>query len=32
VDELVQQVPTLFKDQPTKYSPPTSSLQASLKE
>jgi NAD(P)-dependent dehydrogenase (short-subunit alcohol dehydrogenase family) len=32
VDELVQQVPTLFKNQPTKYSPPTSSLQASLKE
>ena len=31
-DELVQQVPALFKNQPMKYSPPTSSLQASLKE
>ena len=30
--ELADQVPTLFKNQPTKYSPPTSSLQASLKE
>ena len=32
VEELVEQVPSLFKNQPTKYSPPTSSLQASLKE
>jgi NAD(P)-dependent dehydrogenase (short-subunit alcohol dehydrogenase family) len=32
VDELTQQIPTLFKNQPTKYTPPTSSLQASLKE
>jgi len=32
VDELVQEVPTLFKSQPAKYTPPTSSLQASLKE
>ena len=32
VEELVEQVPTLFKSQPSKYSPPTSSLQASLKE
>jgi NAD(P)-dependent dehydrogenase (short-subunit alcohol dehydrogenase family) len=32
VDELVEQIPTLFKNQPVKYSPPTSSLQASLKE
>ncbi|HLW18208.1 MAG TPA: SDR family oxidoreductase [Actinomycetota bacterium] len=31
-EELAEQVPTLFKNQPTKYSPPTSSLQASLKE
>ena len=31
VEELVEQVPALFKNQP-KYSPPTSSLQASLKE
>jgi NAD(P)-dependent dehydrogenase (short-subunit alcohol dehydrogenase family) len=30
VDELVQQVPALFKNQGTKYSPPTSSLQQSL--
>ena len=30
VEELIQQVPTLFKNQGTKYAPPTSSLQASL--
>jgi NAD(P)-dependent dehydrogenase (short-subunit alcohol dehydrogenase family) len=32
VEELVDQVPTLFKNQPARYSPPTSSLQASLKD
>jgi NAD(P)-dependent dehydrogenase (short-subunit alcohol dehydrogenase family) len=31
-EELADQVPTLFKNQPTKYSPPTSSLQASLNQ
>lgn len=32
VEELVDQVPTLFKNQPHKYAPPTSSLQASLNQ
>lgn len=32
VEELVGQVPGLFKNQPQKYSPPRSSLQASLRE
>jgi NAD(P)-dependent dehydrogenase (short-subunit alcohol dehydrogenase family) len=32
VEELVDQVPTLFKNQPMVYKPPTSSLQASLRE
>jgi len=32
VEELVEQVPSLFKNQPAKYSPPTSSLQASLNQ
>jgi len=32
VEELVDRVPTLFKNQPMKYAPPTSSLQASLNE
>jgi hypothetical protein len=32
VEELVDQVPTLFKEAPTKYAPPTSSLQASLRD
>ena len=30
--ELAKEVPGLFKNQPSKYSPPTSSLQASLNE
>ncbi|HVL32657.1 MAG TPA: SDR family oxidoreductase [Actinomycetota bacterium] len=32
LEELVDQAPTLFKNQGTKYAPPTSSLQASLNE
>jgi NAD(P)-dependent dehydrogenase (short-subunit alcohol dehydrogenase family) len=32
VEELVDQVPTLFKNAPMVYKPPTSSLQASLRE